>query len=61
MSRALLRRLPMTARRFLAAADGTTAIEYAFLTFIAIAIVAIVNELGGGVQALDTQVAAAFQ
>lgn len=53
-------RLAMTARRFLVADGGSSAIEYAILTFIAIAIVATVGELGGGVQALYLKVVAAF-
>ncbi len=50
----------MTARRLLVADGGAAAIEYALLAFIAIAIVAGVTELGGGVQALYLKVVAAF-
>jgi len=50
----------LTARRLLVADGGAAAIEYALLAFIAIAIVAGVTELGGGVQALYLKVVAAF-
>jgi Flp pilus assembly pilin Flp len=53
-------RLAMTARRFLVADGGSSAIEYALLAFIAITIVAAVGALGGGVQALYLKVVAAF-
>jgi len=48
-------------RRFAADEAGATAIEYAILTFIAVALVVIIGQLGGTVTGLYEQVLAAFQ
>jgi Flp pilus assembly pilin Flp len=48
------------ARRFAADSSGATAIEYALMTFIAIAIVLAISQLGGSVTALYERVQAAF-
>lgn len=34
-------------RRFISSESGTTAIEYAILSFIAVAVIAIVSQMGG--------------
>jgi Flp pilus assembly pilin Flp len=48
------------ARRFARDCSGTTAIEYVILTFIAVAIIAIVSQVGGNVNALYERVVTAF-
>jgi Flp pilus assembly pilin Flp len=53
-------RLNELARRFARDCSGATAVEYAVMTFIAIAIVVVVNQLGISVAALYDQVATAF-
>jgi Flp pilus assembly pilin Flp len=45
-----------TLRRFLADTSATTSIEYAILTFIAVAVIAAVTMLGGTVGAMYEQV-----
>lgn len=47
-------------RRFAQDNSGATAVEYAVLTFIAIAIVAAISQLGGSVTSLYEQVQAVF-
>jgi Flp pilus assembly pilin Flp len=47
-------------QRFAADTSGATAVEYAVMTFIAIAIVAAISALGGSVTGLYNQVAALF-
>jgi Flp pilus assembly pilin Flp len=47
-------------RRFAADTAAATAVEYAVMTFIAIAIVAAISALGGSVTGLYNQVAALF-
>jgi Flp pilus assembly pilin Flp len=49
-----------SARRFARDCSGTTAIEYVILTFIAVAIIAIVSQVGGNVNALYERVVTAF-
>jgi Flp pilus assembly pilin Flp len=49
-----------SARRFARDCSAATAVEYAVMTFIAIAIVVVVNQLGIGVAGLYDSVAAAF-
>ncbi len=49
-------RLAATARRFAADGSATTAIEYAVMTFIAVAVVAAITQLGGSVTAMYEQV-----
>jgi Flp pilus assembly pilin Flp len=49
------------ARRFAADVSGTTAIEYALMTFIAIAIIVVVGQLGGTVAGLYQSVEDAFK
>jgi len=44
-------RLAAAARRFAANQSAATAVEYAVMIFIAIAIVAAISQLGGGVTA----------
>ena len=47
-------------RRFATESSGATAVEYAVMTFIAIAIVAAISALGSSVTGLYNQVAALF-
>lgn len=47
-------------RRFTADTSGATAVEYAVMTFIAIAIVAAITTLGGSVTGLYEQVRGLF-
>ena len=49
------------ARLFAANEGGATAIEYAILTFIAVALVMIINQFGGTVAGMYQQVLNAFQ
>ena len=53
-------RLAVTARRFAAHQTGATAVEYALMTFIAIAIMLAVSQLGGSVTAMYERVQAIF-
>lgn len=53
--------LATKARRFAADECGATAIEYAILTFIAVALVVIIGQLGGTVTGLYEEVLAALQ
>ncbi|QKP78693.1 Flp family type IVb pilin [Methyloligella sp. GL2] len=46
--------------RFLGDRRGTTAIEYAILTFIAVAVIGVVTILGGSVAEMWTSVLDAF-
>jgi Flp pilus assembly pilin Flp len=49
-----------TARRLARDSSGATAIEYAIMTFIAIAVIVAVNQLGGTVNDMYESVVAAF-
>jgi Flp pilus assembly pilin Flp len=53
-------RVGATARRFGADRSGTTAIEYAIMTFIAVAILVVITQLGGNVTAKYERVQAIF-
>jgi Flp pilus assembly pilin Flp len=48
--------LAAAARRFTADQSAATAVEYAVMTFIAIAIVAVISQLGGSVTAMYERV-----
>ena len=60
----LLTRLPVclavTARRFATHRSASTAIAYALMTFIAVAIVAVIAHLGGTVAGMYEQVKGLF-
>jgi Flp pilus assembly pilin Flp len=47
-------------RRFARDCSGSTAVEYAILTFIAVAIITIVSQVGGNVNALYERVETAL-
>ena len=49
-----------TARRFAADSSGATAIEYGILTLIAIAIMAVVSQIGGSVSGMFEMLKNAF-
>jgi Flp pilus assembly pilin Flp len=49
-----------SARRFARDRSGTTAAEYAIMTLIAVAIIAIVSQVGGNVNALYERVETAL-
>ena len=53
-------RLAAAARRFAADQSAATAVEYAVMTFIAIAIVAAITLLGGSVTAMYEQLKGLF-
>jgi Flp pilus assembly pilin Flp len=53
-------RVGATARRFAADRSRTTAIEYAIMTFIAVAIMVVITQLGGNVTAMYERVQAIF-
>jgi Flp pilus assembly pilin Flp len=53
-------RLAAAARRFAADQSAATAVEYAVMTFIAIAIVAAISALGGSVTAMYEQLKGLF-
>ena len=53
-------RLAVAARRFAADQSAATAVEYAVMTFIAIAIVAVISKLGGSVTAMYERVEGLF-
>lgn len=53
-------RLAATLRRFAADTTAATAIEYAVMTFIAVAIVAVVSQVGTSVTALYVKVEGIF-
>jgi Flp pilus assembly pilin Flp len=53
-------RLGAAARRFAADSTGVTAVEYAVMTFIAIAIVLAITQLGDSVGAMYERVQATF-
>jgi Flp pilus assembly pilin Flp len=57
---ALPNRSGAMARRFAADTSGTTAIEYAIMTFIAVAIMVVITPLGGNVTAMYERVQAIF-
>ena len=57
---ALPRRLAATARRFAADCSGATAIEYGIMTLIAIAIMALVSQIGGSVSGMFEMLKNAF-
>jgi Flp pilus assembly pilin Flp len=54
--RELEKRIAGSARRFARDCSATTAIEYALLTFIAVAIIVVVSQLGGSLNALYSSV-----
>ena len=53
-------RVDATARRFAADRSGTTAIECAIMTFIAVTIMVVITQLGGNVTAMYERVQAIF-
>ncbi len=53
-------RLAATARRFAADCSGATAIEYGIMTLIAIAIMALVSQIGGSVSGMFEMLKNAF-
>ena len=53
-------RLAATARRFAADCSGATAIEYGIMTLIAIAIMALVSQIGGSVSGMFEMLKYAF-
>jgi Flp pilus assembly pilin Flp len=53
-------RVGATARRFAADRSGTTAIECAIMTFIAVTIMVVITQLGGNVTAMYGRVQAIF-
>jgi Flp pilus assembly pilin Flp len=53
-------RVGATARLFAADRSGTTAIEYAIMTFIAVAIMVVITRLGGNVTVMYERVQAIF-
>ena len=53
-------RLAATARRFAADCSGATAIEYGIMTLIAIAIMALVSQIGGSVGSMFDMLKGAF-
>ena len=53
-------RLAATARRFAADRSGATAIEYGIMTLIAIAIMALVSQIGGSVSGMFEMLKNAF-
>jgi len=53
-------RLASTARRFAADASAATSIEYAILTFIAVAVIAVVTQLGSTVTGMYERVLEIF-
>lgn len=57
---ALPLRLAATARRFAADCSGATAIEYGIMTLIAIAIMALVSQIGGSVSGMFEMLKNAF-
>jgi Flp pilus assembly pilin Flp len=48
------------ARRFLADSSGATAIEYAIVALIGVAVIALVTQIGGSVNTLYEKVVQAF-
>jgi Flp pilus assembly pilin Flp len=56
----LAMRLSAAARRFAADCSGATAIEYGILTLIAIAIMAMVSQIGGSVSGMFDMLKGAF-
>jgi Flp pilus assembly pilin Flp len=57
---ALPNRVGVTVRRFAVDCSGTTAIEYAIMTFIAVAIMVVITQLGGNVTAMYERVQGIF-
>jgi Flp pilus assembly pilin Flp len=53
-------RLPVAARRFAADCSGATAIEYGILTLIALAIMAVVSQIGVSVGGMFEMLKGAF-
>jgi Flp pilus assembly pilin Flp len=53
-------RLASTVRRFAVYASATTSIEYAILTFIAVAVIAVVTQLGSTVTGMYERVLEIF-
>ena len=53
-------RLSVAVRRFAADDSGATAIEYGILTLIAIAIMAVVSQIGGSVRSMFDMLKGAF-
>jgi len=53
-------RLSVAARRFAADCSGATAIEYGVLTLLAIAIMALVSQIGGSVSGMFEMLKDAF-
>jgi Flp pilus assembly pilin Flp len=53
-------RLSVAARRFVADCSGATAIEYGILTLIAIAIMAVISQIGGSVSGMFEMLKGAF-
>lgn len=56
----LAMRLSVAIRRFAADGSGATAIEYGILTLIAIAIMAVVSQIGGSVSGMFDMLKGAF-
>ncbi|MGA7456442.1 MAG: Flp family type IVb pilin [Methyloceanibacter sp.] len=56
----LTTRLAATARRFAADSSGATAVEYGIMTLIAIAIMALVSQIGGSVSGMFEMLKNAF-
>jgi Flp pilus assembly pilin Flp len=54
------RRLTAEARRFLADNSGATAIEYAIVALIGVAVIALVSQIGGTVNGFYEKVVKAF-
>ena len=53
-------RLSVATRRFVADCSGATAIEYGILTLIAIAIMAVISQIGGSVSGMFEMLKDAF-
>ncbi len=56
----LTMRLSAAARRFAVDCSGATAVEYGILTLIAIAIMALVSEIGGSVSGMFEKLSGVF-
>jgi Flp pilus assembly pilin Flp len=59
-STSLRRRLALTAQRFVADSSGASAVEYAVLALVAIAIAAVVFQIGGSVNTMFEKVEGLF-
>jgi len=55
-----MRNITQLAGRFLADSSGATAIEYAIVALIGVAVIALVTQIGGSVNSLYEKVVEAF-